>query len=320
MNKTRVLYTSAEIRNTIIEMFRTSKGRRVAITAFVGKGAGAYLPKAQGVELICWPKAGGTNPQALRMLIKQGVEVSFVDSLHMKVYWTEDKGAVITSANLSTNALGSGDLRELGIFLPSNQVNIDKILSSLQMRAVSKQELTKLDKLHHDYEKRINPRSPSIQKTTFAAWYSSPFRQKWKLGWWDSFSADFSKVAKQRSMEIYGVADPNDFMSCNRGDYSPNDWILCFYLVDGKENYLKWLPVDYIVRVRKSDKEYAAAYPYQAVQVWSLNHYPAPPFQIDAKFRGAFTKAIKEFTTEKIKSLSTAHPPQRLIDMINENY
>ena len=104
MNDEHILYTSAEVRQKIIELFSTSRGRRVAITAFVGAGADAYLPKANGIELVCWPKAGGTNPFALRKLMKKGVSVSFVDSLHMKVYWTEDKGAVITSAAASTRS------------------------------------------------------------------------------------------------------------------------------------------------------------------------------------------------------------------------
>lgn len=81
----RILYTSAQVREAIINLFSLSKGRRVAITAFVGDGAEAFLPRPKGLELVCWPKAGGTNPNALRKLMKRGVQVSFSDSLHMKV-------------------------------------------------------------------------------------------------------------------------------------------------------------------------------------------------------------------------------------------
>ena len=97
----RLLYTSADVRQAIIRLFRSSKGHRVAISAFVGDGAEAYLPKPKGLQLICWPKAGGTNPNVLRKLMKRGVEVFFADRLHMKTYWSEDRGAVVTSANLS---------------------------------------------------------------------------------------------------------------------------------------------------------------------------------------------------------------------------
>src|SRR5262245_37865896 len=110
-----VLYTAAEVRSAIVRLFSFSRGRRVAISAFVGDGAEAYLPKPSGIQLICWPKEGGTNPNALRRLMAKGVEVFFCDALHMKVYWAEGRGAVVTSANLSRNALGAGDLKEVGV-------------------------------------------------------------------------------------------------------------------------------------------------------------------------------------------------------------
>lgn len=77
-----------------------------------GNGADAYIRNPKGVEILCWPKAGSTNPDALRDLINRGAIVKFVDDLHMKVYWSK-KGVVVTSANLSTNALGSGSLKSL---------------------------------------------------------------------------------------------------------------------------------------------------------------------------------------------------------------
>ena len=107
----KLLYTSGEVRSAIQELFSFSQGRRVAISAFVGEGAGAFLPYPKGIELICWPQPGGTNPTGVRALMTSGVQVKFADRLHMKVYWAEGKGAVVTSANLSTNALGAGNLR-----------------------------------------------------------------------------------------------------------------------------------------------------------------------------------------------------------------
>jgi len=144
MKSEKILYTSADVRKAIIELFESSKGRRVAITAFVGSGSEAYLRKPEGIELVCWPKAGGTNPDALRKLIKLGVKVSFAKSLHMKIYWTADKGAVITSANLSKNALGAGNLMEIGIFVPSKSVDIDRILKQINPNKDIKAELLKL--------------------------------------------------------------------------------------------------------------------------------------------------------------------------------
>jgi hypothetical protein len=318
--KSRILYTSHDVRKTIIDIFTASKGRRVAITAFVGRGAEAYLPKPEGLELVCWPKAGGTNPYALRKLMERGADVSFVDSLHMKVYWTEDKGSVITSANLSTNALGAGNLRELGIYVPGSQLDIKKILASLKKRPVTNKELSRLDRQHHEYQKVMRDTPRAAQGVTFREWYELPFRPKWKIGWGDVYG-DFSKAAKEIAKEEYNVRTPNDFVMGGRNAYQKNDWVLNFDLGEKAPSGLRWLSVDYVVRVPKSDKKaYCAGYPYQAVQVWSPRHYPETPFRIEPRFRSAFRKAVKEFGADEIRDKDMVKPSKKLIDLINANY
>jgi phosphatidylserine/phosphatidylglycerophosphate/cardiolipin synthase-like enzyme len=150
----RILYTSADVREAVVNLFRFSAGRRFAITAFVGEGAEAYLPKPKGLNLICWPKEGGTNPDVLRRLAKRGANVFFADALHMKVYWSEDQGAIITSANLSTYALGSGNLKEIGILLPPRILNVDRLIQTLKIRPMTKSELRDFDRRHKEYAVR----------------------------------------------------------------------------------------------------------------------------------------------------------------------
>src|SRR5215210_4527181 len=128
-----ILSSSKEIKAAIKDIFSVKNQRRVAISAFVGDEANAYLPYPKGIELYCCPKAGGTNPNAIRDLQTRGVEVYFSDSLHMKLYWSK-KGVIITSANLSTYALGSGGLKEIGVLLPASTVNITKIIQSISAR------------------------------------------------------------------------------------------------------------------------------------------------------------------------------------------
>jgi hypothetical protein len=95
--------------------FRNRRRRRVAIVGYVGPGANFYLGDPQGIEIICWPRAGGTNAAAVRDLVKRGAVISFADRVHMKLYWSRGGDAVIGSPNLSTNALGAGDLKELAL-------------------------------------------------------------------------------------------------------------------------------------------------------------------------------------------------------------
>src|ERR1700677_1929169 len=106
----RALYNSNEIRRAVRATFGTGSGRRVAVVAFVGTGAEAYIPKPKGLELYCWPSPSGTSAKAIRTLQRLGVTVYFVPRMHMKVYWSAKRGVIIASANLSTNAYGQGDL------------------------------------------------------------------------------------------------------------------------------------------------------------------------------------------------------------------
>jgi hypothetical protein len=209
----KVLYDSAQVQQAIKRIFRMSKGRRVAITAFVGKNASAYLPNPDGIELVCWPKAGGTNPSAVRDLIARKVKVRFADDVHMKLYWTSDKGAVVTSANLSTQALGSGGLRDMGVWIPSSAIAINKVLGSLKARAVTESALDKLDAAHLAYSK-INPAPKAISNVrSYAKWYASTPRSKWKIAWYYNQSVRLSRKAKGLLEKEHGSAEYNGLLA-----------------------------------------------------------------------------------------------------------
>jgi predicted aspartyl protease len=315
----KILYKSSEVRSEIINMFSSSKGRKVAITAFVGEGAEAYLPKPKKIQLICWPKAGGTNPYALRQLIKIGVKVFFVDSLHIKLYWTEDAGAILTSANLSTNALGSGNLKEMGILMSSTDVDIDKIISFLKPRKASPLELLKLDRQSKIYHK-INPNKNQTHKPfSFKDWYESFAPSLWKLGWFACYGGDFCLKAIEFSKKEYGVK-PYTFVEGKKGDYEKEDWILYFKIGKKSISDFHWIYAEKVFKVSQREKDvYNQDYPYQAIQIWSIKHYPSQPFVINNNFRNAFKKGIQEFGGPlKIKKYTK--PPKRLLDLIYKCY
>ena len=101
----------------------------------------------------------------------------------MKVYWAEGRGAIITSANLSTNALGSGDLKEVGVLLSDEDIDIDHLISSLKLRNPSKKELSDLDRLHDLFYVKNPPVNKKRQVPTLETWYQSIAPRLWKLGW-----------------------------------------------------------------------------------------------------------------------------------------
>ena len=175
----KVLYSSKEIREELHRIYADTAQKRIAISAFVGMDAISYLPNPKGIMLICWPKEGGTNPDGIRRLIEEEVDVHFCDSMHIKLYWTQKHGAIITSANLSSNAMDTGHLLEFGILLPSRCINIKKLLSSLKIRQAKENEIRTLD-VEHDHYYRKKQVKPSTVKQTFLKWYNSKYRKNWK--------------------------------------------------------------------------------------------------------------------------------------------
>lgn len=311
----KILYNSTEVRKEIVNLFK-SGGKRVAITAFVGSGAEAYLPNPTGVDLVCWLKEGGTNPNELRNLMKRGVKVYHSDSVHMKVYWGENYGAIITSANLSTNALGSGNLKEIGILLKQKELDIDNLWKSINPITITGQDLYLLDNLHKEYSKRNPYDRKNEKRNTFLDWYESPYPVKWKLAWTEG-ETDLAQVAKEKAVQEYNVKNPHNWLGYDKENYVPNDWILTFSLKRTPKE-IKWMWPDFIVQIPISDK---VGDRYQAIQLYPNTKYPQPPFAVSKKdFKKAFSEACKEFGIKKIKGIIDTTPPDKLIKLIKKHY
>jgi hypothetical protein len=316
-----VLYTSSQVRQGIRKLFTESKGRRVVISAFVGSAASQYLPKPEGIELVCWPKAGGTNPDAIRGLIQHGVKVFFADNVHMKIYWTSDKGAIVTSANLSTNALGEGGLKEVGVLLPSSTIDINKIIKSLSTREASSSEILKLDEEHKAAYRKNPPLKGNnpANLPSFNEWYNSEPKSKWKLAWYWLGKVKLSQESKSVLERENGSHACEEILEYHHNYFKKSDWLLC---LDKNSNQVVWMYADQVVKTASSTKK---SRPYQAVcqilQVSKLRlrFYPPPPFKIDPKFRTAFLKALRDFGgTERMSQMTTAHPPKKLIELIHK--
>jgi hypothetical protein len=312
----KILSTSKAVREEIVRLMVPGE-RRVVISAFVGNHAGAYLPHPKGVEIICWPKAGGTNPWELNRLTKQGAIVRFVDSLHMKVYWASNRGAIFTSANLSTNALGSGGLKEAGVLLDHNALDIDGLIASLNPRDFNDHEMQKLYKAS-----RTTPIASPVRRKApnYLEWYKSATREQWKLGWWDEEVDGSSMAAIDLVKSQYGKATHCDDIYCEKTHYQEHDCALTFRLDENGASQIEWLHVDHIVKVARNDKRhYDADNPFQAIQVHPDKTYQPPPFSITPSFRTAFRNACKNYGIDKIRDRRSMNPPNKLLNMIAAN-
>ena len=302
-HRPRILSTTAEIQREVVRLMKPGT-RRVAVTAFVGAGAIAYIPKPEGVTIVCWPKAGGTNPAAVRELIRRKADMRFADGVHMKVYWAATRGVVIGSANLTTNALGSGGLKEMAVLLPAGAVSIDKVLKSLSARAVSAKELNRLEREHRKLGRKLAGPSKNI---SFCEWFEMKARSSWKIGWWDQ-AVSYSPQARAAAKADYGRT-PMDSIWGRTGEHVAGDWVLSFRLTKKRVYRARWLFVNFVVRAGSK----AETYPFEAVQVWTSRECTTPPFALTKTFNRALAKACRDFGVTKLKNLETVRPPEKLL-------
>lgn len=310
------------IRREVKRIFKTERGRRVALVAFVGKNADAYLPRPKGLELICWPQASGTNPGSINnLIIKKKVHVQFADQLHMKVYWTAKQGAVVASANLSTNAYGHGGLHEAGVLLPSNAISIDEVIESVNPRDVTPESLDKL-RLESKRVQRI--KTLTNGKKTFLDWLKKPERSPWMLHCFGEYGGGACGRLREAAKEETGSTRVDDWIYCRRGDVKVEDYVLSIDLASRRKPVTDdWLFVHRVVLVAKKDKRYDAGWPYQAGQLHPSSACPQPPFYIDSYFRTALRATYKTLGSDAENEFSEAHtrrPSKRLLKLIEKNY
>ena len=99
----------------------------------------------------------------------------------MKVYWAQGVGAVITSANLTGNALGESRLHEVGIRISDTTIDIEALLHSIKPYKVTPKTLWKLDKEHANYRKRNPFSSSGKQKNFLEVANEKKTARRWKL-------------------------------------------------------------------------------------------------------------------------------------------
>lgn len=306
-------------------LFTDERGRRVAIVAFVGKSADAYLPHPKGLELICWPQAPGTNPSVIYDLMnKKKVHVRFADRLHMKVYWTATQGAVVASANLSTNAYGRGALHEAGVLLPSKTINIDDVIISVNPRKVTPRALNKL----RIESKREPGRQPTPgEEKTFLHWLKQPKRKRtpWKLHCFPVYGGGASGRLRAAARKEMGSTRVVDWIYCRKGEVKSEDYILSVDLASRRKPVAdSWFFVHRVVLVAKGDKRYNPDWPYQAGQLYRSAACPPTPFLIDdTHFRTALRATYKTLGPDAEKEFSiktTCRPSKRLLKLTEKNY
>lgn len=211
-----VLLTASVIAERVRYVLEAPVGKRYAIVAFIGARPLHWIGCAEGLQVFCWPLAGGTHPDGIDALIKDGAQVAFVERLHAKVYHSE-RGTVLGSPNLSANALG-GVLTETAVFMPPGDFPVDSQLEALGRRIYKPgtpefaARLGQLRLEHTAYRQR-NPATETFDQVadvssllevetghaqSFGEWFQAPNRTAWQLGAWSHYANMPDDVAEQQ--------------------------------------------------------------------------------------------------------------------------
>jgi hypothetical protein len=293
-----VLYKSAAIKNKINELFDapSKSDRRVALVAYIGRDYADYLPSPHGIDVICNPTPGATSVIAVDGLRQAGARVRFSDKLHMKVYWSKAHGCVITSANLSKNAFDVKGLKEAGVWLEPNSVDIDKLVKEARPYAVTNPLIERLRVDGERYRRamaRIGRRDAD-DGFQYLGWYQlSPVaREPWKLGDYDGDDG-VADAAKKRLKSEFNVGAPKSYHGVDvESHLLSGDWLLQFEYDYKKEKVTgdpEWMFVDFVVPFGAP-----AFNPFQAIQVYPTGRYDRPPFPLTGQFKKAFRAAVSQ--------------------------
>ena len=311
ISKMTILTTNTQIRKAICSLMLNPEPRRVILSGFIGAGAEMLIPNPKGVEIYCWDRAGGTNPDAVRALIEKGADVYFVRNLHAKVYWSSSQGCVIGSANLSQNGLGPSGLTEIAVQLPQGAFDMDRYLRSLKAIRVTKKNLDAFELRCAIYRgrnegKEVNEpgksnKQGSVKTPKFPEWFAKPSvtRREWRL---EVFSDNFSVEDDQRLVaeEILDPADVGNawYWTGTRGMTTPGRALLSVE-VEGTERFkICWCFAQKQSRPANLGgilEETGA--PFLAIQRAETSSFGPLPFAIDKPFRAAVKKLLREHNT-----------------------
>jgi hypothetical protein len=296
------------IRAAISELLSDPTDERIIAVGFVGDDASSHLRNAAGIQVFCWPKAGGTNPHGVQDLLDAGCSVSFVDRLHAKVYWSLRRGSIVGSANLSSNALGESGLREYMIFLPAGIIDLREFARTLRPLNDFDARLRQLHRDHNRLQRCFPTRKSALVGTkrtrTFGEWLQNGAgAAEWRLGWYegdavapkDAVNAFAEETGNPLHARFLGVKRRDDL-----GDGIATLGVRVRELRSGRSRLSAfdwWLPEFHYKTTSTGWKEY----PY----IWFAKRLPfsgyRPPFDIrEKRFRIALTAALNDRGTKAI--------------------
>ena len=277
--------------------------RKIAV-GYVGSGWPLYIREHEKLESFVVSPRLGTNANAVRAIadVLTWDKVWLHDNLHAKIYIGQGK-AVLTSANLSENALEPGGLIEVGTVVQDRTllVELEKYFEEILKEAkeqygTPKQKEARLKRLEDENKTRLKP-APPIGK--------APTGVRYKLFSWtdEAPTVDPAKfaylvplaVAKAGPDEIDKWIEKNygSCYFCAQGDdYHSGEWLLAFELDIQTESHVKKLTWHFVEELIP-DASRELDYPEALLCTDAERKSPRVPFRIDPQLLDAFRNVLK---------------------------
>lgn len=320
----QILTKAHEIKQKLQWIFDDDSCERIVIVAFVGENAVEYLSNPEGIKLYCWPIIPGTNPSGLRKLKNQKVDLKGVKKLHSKIYWSKNRGCIIGSANLSSNALEDNKNIETCVYLPAGEVDINNILSNITLKSdpITNSDISKLERQFNAYSVKNPPQEFNKKHNiNFPEWYENNKNNiNIKLRYWDT-EDDAPSDAPDDVKEQTGSTHFHDYIhGDNANSFKIGDWIL-----ELKENTtisnaviseLSWFIPNIRTVTKDKNWKYDKFIWYQTGKILIRR-----PFNTEDKILlKSINKSLLHFsaTSETIKK--TNEPKAKFLKIVYENY
>lgn len=316
----KILSSSNELKAAIQSLLLDDLEKRIIAVAYVGDNAISYLPSPKGIDLYCSVNIPGTNPNSLRTLKKNGVNVYEVKDLHSKIYWSESFGVIIGSANLSNNGLSENGNHEVGVLLPKGSFDVKKYVSTLESTEVDYARLNELEKIYNTYMLKNKRKPMNKNKKTPSFWeWNDLIDSEWRVYPW-TIEGRLPKDVETKLKYTHSESEDYDFMQTESSKaYDIGGWVLNVKeiwkgdeLIGAKE--LSWCVPE--LRIKSLQKN-SQNLPFCWIQIGQ--HISAhEPFNLrDKKFQRAFESAYIELTNSDQKTtLKNNKPSQNFLRLL----
>jgi hypothetical protein len=302
-----ILTTNQQIRDKVRWVLGDAHDERIALVAFVGNNADKFLANPKGIQLYCWLKVPGTNPNGLRSLLCKRVTLFSVDNLHIKLYWSRRRGAVLGSANLSENALENGVQFELAVYLPPKTINVESLIAQFDLESIKSIDDPEIDRFEKKYnlyhlrnkgeDLRYSRRKPQMRG--FLEWRRlkrNSDKANFRLFWWEDDvdpPRDALQAVKQEtgSYKYYGFINTH-----STENYKKGDWVLCFRVSRDKNGAIRPSRLEWFIPEVLGKTRSKAWGDYNRFWFQLKGYFPPVPFSLkDPIFKQALTKVLIEY-------------------------